>query len=123
MVNGIPESVQRDRESPSRFDKIRDRIARSCLGHSLVGDGFSFALRVGFFSGLVANLIDLDHLPMFWGGKGRMLHPPLCFLALCVALYCSARIGGLLIGVVLENRRLKRLFPTLPPRRRHVSDK
>lgn len=109
MVNVDPESRQGDACHPTCFEKVRDRIEKSCLGHSLGRDGFSFALRVGFFAGLVANLVDLDHLPMFWGGKGRMLHPPLCFLALCVALYCSARIGGLLVGVVLEKRRERKM--------------
>ncbi|MDO8466840.1 MAG: hypothetical protein Q7S83_01730 [bacterium] len=84
------------------------RLKKSYLELAMVRDGFSFTLCAGLFAGLAAVFIDIDHLPMLWGGPDRVLHTPLCILAVCVAIYCSARIGRLLVGVVLENRRNKK---------------
>lgn len=90
-----------------RLEKTRDRFEKSCLGYPVVSDGFSVSLRIGFFSGVLANAIDIDHLPMFWGGPGRVLHKPLCVLAVLVGLYCLARLGGLYVKLVLEKKRQK----------------
>ncbi len=79
------------------FEKVRNWIERLCLGwryESLLLDLFSFALRISFFSAVVANLIDLDHLPLFWGGPDRILHPLGFAVAVLIAVYCGARIVG-----------------------------
>jgi hypothetical protein len=77
--------------------------------HGLVFDSsiFVFALFVGICGGIVGVLVDIDHLPMVWGGEGsRALHTPLAIFAGIVALYCLARLGGLLYKVVsLKNKR------------------
>lgn len=100
-----------------RYFKIaRDRIEKSCLGLSVVGDGFSFALRVGLFGGFLANLIDVDHVLMLYGGPDRVLHKTLFVLALLVAVHCCARLGRLFAWVVLVwLKRRKKLAGDRPP--------
>ena len=62
-----------------------------------------FALCLGLCSGLIAVLIDVDHITLYFGHpSGRVAHTPLFILAGIVALYCCARIGGLLIRLVLR---------------------
>lgn len=75
--------------------------------HRLVVDSSrsAFALCIGIASGLVAVLIDLDHITMLFGHPdGRVAHTPLLVLAISVALYCGARIAGLLIRMVLRRQ-------------------
>ena len=70
-------------------------LERWCLGcryQALFLDTFSFALRVAFFSGAIANLIDVDHAPMFYGGPDRVLHKLGAVLAGLVFFYCGARM-------------------------------
>lgn len=63
-----------------------------------------FALYLGLCGGLVAVLIDFDHVALVFGHPhGRIWHTPLLILALFVAVYCCARIGRLLPGLFLKN--------------------
>lgn len=63
------------------------------------------ALLVGFLGGVLGVLVDLDHLPALWGKEGaRSFHTPLLIAASLIALYCFARLGGLLVGEVLKSR-------------------
>jgi hypothetical protein len=65
-----------------------------------------FAFSAGICGGLVAVAIDIDHVSMFFGHPdGRILHTPALVLAFAVSGYCLARLGGLLVGVVLRNKR------------------
>lgn len=87
--------MRRAGKNPSVFTRVRGWIERFCFGRrheALFLDLFSFALRVAFFSGLIANLIDVDHAPMFYGGPDRILHWPVFALAIPTVLYCGARI-------------------------------
>lgn len=65
---------------------------------------FKFTLFVGFFSGLAAMLVDIDHLFC-----GRCAHTPLLILAMCVIMcvisYCIARFRRLSSGMVLEKKK------------------
>jgi hypothetical protein len=60
---------------------------------------FKFALFVGILSGFVGMCVDIDHFFC-----GRCAHIPLLIIALCVAGYCVARLGGLSRGMVLEKK-------------------
>ena len=92
--------------------KAYHRIKESYLELAMVRNGFLFTLFAGFLSGFFGNFIDADHIFMFYGGPDRVLHKALFVVAVCVALYCSARIGRLFVGLVLEKRRAKRENPT-----------
>lgn len=71
-----------------------------------------FALFAGICAGVAAVAIDLDHVSMFFGHTdGRILHPWLLILAIIVGCYCLARLGRLLVGVVLRNTQ-RRFCPT-----------
>ena len=66
---------------------------------------FGFTLLVGFLGGVFGVLVDLDHLPVLWGGQAsRAFHTPLLFGAGFVAFYCLARLGRLLVGQVLSRK-------------------
>ena len=84
------------------------RVKESYLELAMVRNGFLFTLFVGFLSGFFGNFIDIDHVLMFYGGPERVLHKALFVVAVCVALYCGARIGRLFVRMVLENRHNKK---------------
>lgn len=66
---------------------------------------FRSALLVGILGGVLAVLVDIDHLPILWGGRAsRTFHIPLFIAASLVAVYCFARLGGLLVEQVLSRR-------------------
>ena len=72
----------------------------------VVDSRFTFALFAGFWSGVIAVLVDLDHITMLWGHpRGRVAHTPLLILACVMGLYYSARLGRLLIGLVLRKKK------------------
>lgn len=79
---------------------------RTCFSFNrlvMVDSRFTFALFIGFWSGIVGVCVDLDHFTMLWGHPhGRIAHTPLVILAGIVGFYCLARIGGLLFRVVLR---------------------
>ncbi len=76
----------------------------------VVSSRFSFALFVGFWCGVVAVLVDLDHITMLWGHPhGRVAHTPLFILASLVCIYYGARLGRSLAGLVLRKIRKSRL--------------
>ena len=62
------------------------------------------ALLIGILCGVCAVLVDVDHLAslVLDGRTSRMWHTPLLTVSLCVAGYCIARIGGLLVKLVLS---------------------
>lgn len=80
------------RDSSTFFERVRNWIEKVCLGRSLVGDSFPFALRVAFWSAVVANLIDVDHALLSYGGPDRIFHPLVFVLAALVFIYCGARM-------------------------------
>ena len=61
---------------------------------------FRFTLFVGLLSGLVGMCVDIDHFFC-----GRCAHIPLLIIALCVAGYYIARLGGLYYRMVLEKKK------------------
>ncbi len=76
----------------SLFKKVQRKIERFCLGSSVSGNAFSFILRVAFFSAVIANLIDADHIVMFYGGPDRILHWPVLAISALIVLWCGSRI-------------------------------
>lgn len=77
---------------------MRIKIRRIWDGLGVRSSDAWFAFLVGIFGGVVGVLVDLDHLPMVWGGTGsRAFHTPLALVAGVVVFYCFARIGGLLV--------------------------
>lgn len=56
------------------------------------------SLLIGFYSGIVAVLPDIDHiLSKIWEiNNARFLHIPLCIIAMFIMFYCIARIRRLL---------------------------
>lgn len=83
------------KKKPRFFTWIRRGVERVCLGgrhESLFLDPLSFAFRVAFFSGLIANVIDTDHVLMFYGGPDRLIHKPACVIAAVIVVYCLARM-------------------------------
>lgn len=80
---------------------IKNRRVDDSRNHST----FRSALLVGILGGILAVLVDIDHLPILWGGQAsRTFHIPLSIAAGFIAIYCFARIGGLLVGQVLSRR-------------------
>lgn len=67
------------------------------LSHWFDGRKIKLAFFIGFCGGLAGVLVDLDH---FWGG--RYAHSPLLFLAGVIIIYCSARLAGLFLRLVLK---------------------
>ncbi len=87
--------LKRSQENSSVFGRARDWIERLLLGQrheALLWPTFAFTLLVAFFSGVIANLIDVDHAPMFYGGPDRVFHKFFCGVAIIVVLYCGTRI-------------------------------
>ncbi len=83
-----------------------DRAKTSYNRFVLDSPRFSFTLFVGFWSGVVALCVDLDHFTMLWGHQhGRVAHKTLFILACVVAIYYGACLGRLLIGLVLRKIR------------------
>lgn len=85
------------------------RLRRITHGLVFGSSSFVFALFIGILGGTVNILVDFDHLPMVWGGEeSRAFHTPLAIVAGVVVLYCFARLGGLLVGMVLRRKKEKR---------------
>ncbi len=73
---------------------------RHLLGYKVLG----VPLYVIGLSGLAGVAVDADHALAYWLKipDGRFLHIPLLAGAGSIILYCCARGGGLLIGLVLK---------------------
>lgn len=79
----------------------------------VVSSRFSFSLCVGFWCGVIALCVDLDHITMLWGHPhGRVAHTPLFVLACLVCIYYGARLGRLLVGLVLRKIRKNNQGPS-----------
>lgn len=73
----------------------------------------SKALLVGFYSGCVGVLVDLDHPIAYYifkiqgtqweNGGGRILHLPLLIIACIVIVHCGAHIGRLFGKSILKD--------------------
>lgn len=94
---------------------LRHRVALAYNQLVVHPESTIFAFRAGVCGGLAAVAIDLDHLTLFFGHPdGRVAHAPLLILAIVVGSYCLARIGGLVLGVVLKRDRRRRSRCTNP---------
>ncbi len=73
---------------------------RHLLGYKVLG----VPLYVIGLCGLVGMAVDVDHTLAYSLkiSDGRFLHIPLSAGAVSIILYCCARGGGLLIGLVLK---------------------
>lgn len=65
---------------------------------------FIFTFFVVISSGIIAMLVDIDHIPKVMGltQNGRLWHTPLLCIAMLGVIYCSAYIGRLYYKYVLK---------------------
>jgi hypothetical protein len=66
------------------------------------------ALLAFCYCGIAGVLIDIDHpIGYLLDIPGRFLHTPLLIASSLVLCGCSAYLGGLLVGKVLKQKRVK----------------